>query len=338
MEKFIISTFFLILLLSFVSAISQEYNFNITNQNKTLFAYSCETSYPNYAPLNDKFPLCNGVFKEESFNNALDNSDDIWLETRDDGVNVWQLYYSKIDFNEVQNPISINWTWEGSIKYGSGIINLSVWNNNQSKWEYITSTSGSNDVIKELNLNNPKNYIDTLNRTFLIMYYNKTNAFLQFPRTDYVKININYIPNTTLLPITSLDGNYKNNGDNFIFKVNITNIGNYIALNCFVKLNVTTQPNGDFPIDWVVIGNYSNYSLGNIEVGQSKLLNFNITRGKTDETIESIVFCFNTIPTSSEQIPIPINLIVYIALISSIIAITLSHFIQKPNKINKRKI
>ena len=138
--------------------------------------------------------------------------------------------------------------------------------------------------------------------------------------TDFIQLEATPLENTTIFPTLTANKNI-NNSEEFIMKLKTENIGNKTAYNCIAELKTSTEENEEFPNDWIIAENP--ISIGNIGVGEIKNIFFELTRGEVDETIYAVVSCDNIIPTSTEQIPIPIYLITMIILVISILGILL---------------
>lgn len=184
------------------------YDFTSQFEGKNMFGKKCDPSFGSNVPLNAPIPKCNGALEDITFNSGLDFSDNQYVTNLDNNVDTWQVFYADLsNLSAGREVLKLNWTWEGGKTFGTGDIKLLVWNVETNSWEekYLITGFSTADVTRNLVLQNPKKYITSDKKTYLMMFYDHSGGY-QLPRTDFVSLKVNYgweleaIPYPTELP------------------------------------------------------------------------------------------------------------------------------------------
>ena len=309
--KFILFLISMLFILTIVSA--QTYNF--VDQNN-IQAFECrKSSFPTEIP----YPLtqCN-ILNNITSNNKLDS-----IDSNAFGSTGWANYgyyhYFKLK-NITENYVfnlSINLALLQTGSQNTVINYLFVRDFVNNNWIYLANATIQPNTQKQIVWNYEGDITNfLLNGEMLFAATDKKSTFGTL-YTDSFNANIIHCPttNTTLFVQSSVNGNYENNGDIFQFKVNVTNIGTENAVNNLISIeNVPSGWNGSLE-----------QSIQVLNVGQSQVLTFIIERDSEDAEIYALAKACNSIPTSSDQIPIPIFWIVPIALLTIMVLIGIKY-------------
>lgn len=302
MKKLLLSLS-LVLLISLVSA--QSFNFvdevNISAKSN------------NYLGINDPPNAINPIVTGEldiTSNMGLDYMDNNFVSTNN---GEWKSSYH-IFKAQVNNPISLNWTWEGRNQciYKNFNHRLYLWNFSSNEWILSDEVglSHSNHEIINIYTEEIDSFVNNHETYFLVwMDRDSCAGFGKSLETGFVELNTEEFvcpnTNTTLFnEITSIVGDYKNAGDNFQVNGRVTNIGVEETFDTIISL--------DIPSNWTTPNIHKN--LGYLGIGENKTYSYNITRDDEDSLIKTFSSSCNSIPTDSEQIPIPISYFVVVGL------------------------
>lgn len=319
MNKHILLILGLIFAVSLVSA--KEYNFVNEIDIK---AYECrEHGFPSQPP----YPISNcDILNDKTSHSGLDYNDYNYLQGSD-WYSTGYYHYFKL-----RNVGDLNSVYDFVIEY---ISHNSNYQHSDDHYLFIRDFRNNRWQLLRRQLVQPRseyfffnklrddltNY--TLNNEVLLVATDNDNSYGSIS-SDWFRANLINCPdgNTTLFNNLQVIGDYANNGDNFILRNTVRNIGINPTSNVTLELN--NIPNG-----WS-LDKSKFQKLGILEINEQKVIDFNIVRDSEDAEVFSIADSCNAIPTSSQHIPIPINWIVAVLFGASIIGLGIyQHFKQQ---------